>query len=296
MHPDPDADMTVADVERMVAELPGLESVALQVNGEPLLHRDLASIVSVLTTRGVRVELNTNAIAFPPETARALVAAGLHTLNVSVDGVEARTYAQLRGVDALHRVVENTRRFLEIRGPAPASPAVWLWMVASRHNLTELPGLVDLAVTLGVDGLYLQRLVFFGEGLARPIDSVHGRLSERDRETIARAEACARDAGLALAASGGHGLADMLSASSELEPQRACRRPFESAVVMADGEVVPCCISTFVAPRASIAMGNVLERGWEAVWAGEPYRHFRRDLREGELPAPCRRCGVDWSL
>jgi radical SAM protein with 4Fe4S-binding SPASM domain len=88
----------------------------------------------------------------------------------------------------------------------------------------------------------------------------------------------------------------MLDLPGDPETARSCRRPKESAVVMANGEVVPCCISTFVAPRAEITMGNVLETGWEDVWRGSRYVAFRQGLSRGEIPACCRGCGVHWSL
>lgn len=295
--PEPDWDLRPADLERMLAELADLESVALQVNGEPLLYRELPWLVSHLAARGVRAELNTNAVTLEHELARKLVDGSLAQLNVSLDGATAQTYARIRGVDAFDRVVRNVSSFLALRGPAPAAPRVVLWMTISRQNVAELEALVDLAIRLGVDGLYLQRLVFFEYGFARADDSLHGRLGEADADAVARATSKARDAGLDVSASGGHAPDAMLRALEEdPEPFRACRRPSESAVIMANGDVVPCCISTFTAPRAAITMGNVLERSMTEVWSGERYRAFRAALRHGTPPECCARCGVCWSL
>ena len=65
---------------------------------------------------------------------------------------------------------------------------------------------------------------------------------------------------------------------------------------MADGQVVPCCISTFVAPLERVSMGNLFEQGWREVWYGTAYRRHRELLLDGPGPEYCRRCGVDWSL
>lgn len=295
--PEPGWDLRPVDLERIFADLPELQSAALQVNGEPLLYRELPWLVENLAARGVRVELNTSAITLEHELARKLVRGGLAQLNVSLDGATAATYARIRGVDAFDRVVRNVASFLALRGPAPAAPRVVVWTTLSRQNVGELEALVELAITLGVDGLYLQRLVFFEYGLARAADSLHGKLSPAETGAVARAVGKARSAGLDVSASGGHA-ADVMHAAldDDPEPYRACQRPFESAVIMANGDVVPCCIATFVAPREVITMGNIHRQTMAEVWSGEPYREWRTALREGAPPPACVRCGVCWSL
>jgi radical SAM protein with 4Fe4S-binding SPASM domain len=282
-------------VDRITAGLPDLESVALQVNGEPLLHPELPAIVRLLAGRGLAVELNTNAIELDAARARALIDAGLGRLNVSLDGVRRGTYARLRGIDALDRVVGNLGDFLRLRGPAPAAPRVSLWMVATRRNLPELPELVDLAARVGADEVYLQRLVVTRGRPGLAGQSLHGDLPQDLRAILAEAETRAARSGVALAASGGHTPARMLADENGPEPWRGCRRPSESAVVMAGGEVVPCCIATFVAPLSQIRLGN-LKDGLLAVWTGAAYEAFRQQLREGEAPPHCQNCGVRWSL
>ena len=291
--PESGSDLRPVDLERIFAELPALESAALQVNGEPLLYRELPWLVENLAARGVRVELNTSAITLEHELARRLVHGGLTQLNVSLDGATAATYARIRGVDAFERVVRNVASFMALRGPAPAAPRVVVWMTLSRQNVGELEALVELAIALGVDGLYLQRLVFFEYGLARAVDSLHGKLSDAETEAVARAVGKARSAGLEVSASGGHA-ADAMHAAidDDPEPFRACRRPSESAVIMANDDVVPCCISTFVAPREVITMGNIHRQTMAEVWSGERYREWRKTLREGTPPPAYVRCSI----
>ncbi|NOY90396.1 MAG: radical SAM protein [Deltaproteobacteria bacterium] len=294
--PEPTVELAPELVERLLAQLPELESAALQVNGEPLLYRPLPWLVRELVRRHVHVELNTNAITLEGEMARSLVDAQLPQINISLDGATASTYARIRGVDAFERVLRNIRHVLRLRGAAPA-PRVVLWVTLSRQNIAELDSLFDLAVQLGVDGVYLQRLVFFGYGHARAADSLHGRLTRGQSLSVARATVRARAAGLDVAASGGHAPDAMhRGLAPDAEPYRACRRPSESAVVMANGDVVPCCIATFVAPRDAITMGNLKRQSLAEIWSGERYREWREGLRRGEAPEACVRCGVSWSL
>lgn len=294
--PEPERDLPADEVRAIVDGLPGLESVALQVNGEPLMYGELPRVLAMLKERGLDVELNTNGLLLRDDRARWLIEQPPTRLHVSFDAASRMTYVRVHGVDAFDRLCRNVRSFVEARGPAPASPRVLLWMTAGQHNFAELPDLVELAGELGAEGVYLQRLVVTGAGMARPADSLHGRLGPEERGILAEARERALGRGVELVTCGGHEPERMLEPSAEPEPWRACRRPFESAVVMADGDVVPCCISTFIAPRRDLRMGNVLEASWDEVWAGEAYRSLRESLRSGDGPEHCRSCGVHWSL
>ena len=291
-----DRDMSVLEVQEIVDALPQLESAALQVNGEPLLYPALAQVIRLLKERQISVELNTNAILLGDRLGKRLIDAGLDQLNISLDGMEAQTYQQLRGADRLERVVANTRSFMQLRGATPASPRVALWITISQHNINQLPALVDFAAKISVEEVYVQRLVFYGEGFARRQDALHGRLTSAQRALLGQAKDQAQRLGVCLRASGGYDLIDMLDASSTEEPWRGCRRPSESAVIMANGDVVPCCISTFVSPASDIRLGNLFESDLDTIWHGPAYRAMRESLKEGPGPHFCRGCGVKWSL
>ena len=65
------------------------------------------------------------------------------------------------------RVVDNLGEMVRTRlQMASSTPRISIWMTGLRENLAELPDIIDLAARLGVEEVYLQRLVFWGEGLA----------------------------------------------------------------------------------------------------------------------------------
>ena len=294
--PDPERDLTLDEVVHITGGLPDLTSVALQVNGEPLLYRGLPHVLRMLKRRGVFVELNSNGIAIRMRRVPWLLESGLDQLNVSVDSTEPATYAQLRGVDALDRVVRNLTQFIARRGPAPALPSVALWMTATQANLGDITKMVELAARIGAEAVFLQRLVYFGAGMAREESSVHARMSSKQADAIATAEVRAAERGVELRTCGRHPTGDMLAGASADQPWRDCRRAWEGATVMANGDLVPCCISTFIAPRADIRMGNVLASGWDEVWNGPAMTRHRELLEHGDGPDYCQSCGVRWSL
>src|SRR5207245_799006 len=94
-------------------------------------------------------------------------------LRVSLYSSTPETYLKIRGIPAFERVVANvgemvaTRRWLD-----SSTPRISVWTTALRDNLAELPDIIDLSARLGVDEVYLQRLVFWGEGLATRSQSI----------------------------------------------------------------------------------------------------------------------------
>lgn len=289
--PSPPRDLSPEDVDRILAATPEVRSAALQVNGEPLVAPRLGEILDCLERRGVAAELNTAGLLLDGQIAAMLSAGPLAALNVSLDAATPETYRALRGADAFATVEGNVRRFLARRR---GGPRVSLWMVATRRNLHELPDLVRLAARLGADEVFLQRLVIHGRGLGADRWSLHGRLGERERSILDEAERLARELGVALGASGGGTLAAMLEPPTP-RPRPICRRPWESAAVLAGGEIVPCCISTFLTGE-DVTMGNALTEGWDAVYHGPRYEKFRLDLIDDAPDSPCRHCGVRWSV
>lgn len=295
---EPARDLGWDDFRRVVDRFPALERVLLHGIGEPLLNRDLPRMVAHLKDRGATVLFNSNAITLTPRLGRALVDAGLDELRVSLDGATAATYARIRGVDAFDRVVANLERFAEVkRAAGSARPRVSLWFTALRDNLGEIPGLVPLAGRTGAGGIYLQRLVFNGLGLATKEQSLFGRLHEREERLIRETEAAARAAGLDFSASGAVAPEVSLTPSHDDRPWSACRRPWTLVYVTVHGNVLPCCIAPWITERYDgIVLGNLHRQPLEEIWWGPRYGDFRAAIQTDAPPEPCRGCGVKWSL
>jgi MoaA/NifB/PqqE/SkfB family radical SAM enzyme len=298
-----DRQLSLDEFKALVAQLPDLRRAVLQGIGEPLLNRDLARMIAHLTALGVYTVFNTNAALLTRRRQVELIDSGLDELRVSLDSSTPDTYLKIRGIPAFERVVDNLGQMVRTRGElASSTPRISIWMTGLRENLVELPDVIDLAARLGVEEVYLQRLVFWGEGLATGDQSLFVRSpSELEFETII-AEAERRAAWHGVSFRG----ADAQSPRASLlegplradpEPWRACSRPLRLADVTAQGTALPCCIAPFTdAPFDSLRLGNYLADGVAAVWHGAAYQRFREQLYSSEPPASCRNCGLAWSL
>lgn len=300
---EPKEHLSWENFRRIVDPLPWLERVVLHGIGEPLLNRDLPRFIAHLKERGAYVLFNSNGVLLDQKRGDALVAAGLDELRVSIDAVKPELYAKLRGIDALPRIIQNLRAFVARHG-GQRQPKLSLWLVGMQENLHELLDFVRLGAEIGVPEVYLQRLVYFGDGQRIDVDttmvaeqSLYGTLADQQAVLILQAEALAAQLGVVFRASGATTPHESISTKGD-HPWQGCLRPWLLMYITANGNALPCCIAPFAASDyTEIMLGNIFNAPLADVWNGERYQALRTAvLSEAPAPWPCQHCGVKWSL
>lgn len=299
---EPVRDLSLDEARRIADQFPLLERVVLHGIGEPLLNRDLFGMVAYFKARGAEVLFNSNAVLLDRTTSERLLASGLDELRVSLDAAGASTYARIRSDRYFPLVVGNIEELIRMRTERRRSkPKVSAWMVATRENIHDLPDMIRLAGRIGIEEVYLQRLVYRLDG------PCHG-VAVRDQALIdppsavqallAASLEVSRRSGVGLKASGMTSPEQSLRRGARAQsPWRQCRRPLEGTYITAGGNVLPCCIAPFSTSNyESLVLGNVFTQRFETVWQGEKYRRFRERQQSSSPPPACRGCGVEWSL
>lgn len=140
------------DVIDQVADL-GMVKVNF-TGGEPLVRRDAVGLMAYAANRGIRdIHLNTNAIHLDPEMLTRVIAAGVRSFNISVDGPDAATHDEVRGVDgAFETTIRHLQGVIALRDRY--SLGVRMNFTVMRSNARLLPEMASLAQRLGVR-LYL---------------------------------------------------------------------------------------------------------------------------------------------
>jgi sulfatase maturation enzyme AslB (radical SAM superfamily) len=92
----------------------GLDTVSLHGSGEPTLNADMPDFVAAVKARGVRCMSFTNGYRLDEKLSRRLIEAGIDVLRISAIGYDRQSYAHWMSMDALDRVRENVRRFVEL--------------------------------------------------------------------------------------------------------------------------------------------------------------------------------------
>ncbi len=144
--------MDMAVYERLIDGLRGvgpLRSISFWGFGEPLMHPSIAEMVTRAKGLGARTQIITNGLLLDRSMAGDLLAAGLDSLVVSVDGASEETHADVRpGADlrAVRRNVDALRRLRDARGAA--APEIGLEFVLMKRNAGEVRQLLKLARSL----------------------------------------------------------------------------------------------------------------------------------------------------
>jgi radical SAM protein with 4Fe4S-binding SPASM domain len=282
---------------RLLGELPGLSRLTLQGLGEPLLSPYLMEMVTTAVTRRITVGFNSNATLLNRRRAEELVDSRVDWLHVSLDGATAAAYEAVRDGADFDAVVANLAGLVAAkRAAGSATPWIRVVFVAMRDNVGELPDLVRLLARVGVDELHVQNLShsFSDADPAGRYAGIRqftarqalwtGADSERAADAFAEAGRVAREHGLQLR------LPQVVAAPIIDRPGvPGCSWPWDAAYITSAGVVQPCCM---VMGDDRVSLGRLSEQSFPQIWAGEPYREFRRRLTGNDPPPVCRGCSL----
>jgi radical SAM protein with 4Fe4S-binding SPASM domain len=297
---EPLRDLTLDEFRALVDQVAILRRVVLHGVGEPLLNADLAAMIAHLKRRDEppHVLFNSNAILLTSDKQEAMIGTGLDEFRISTDAAHPELYARIRGVDAFDCMVDNVATFAARIQEAGHGPRLSFWFTAMHENLAELPRLVQLAHRLGVGEVYVQRLVYYGQGLAQQAQSLFRAMRATEEKFLAQAETRAKELGVAFSASGATTPREsLLSPDGNRRPWACCWRPLSLIYVTANGNVLPCCFSPFTtSDYRRLILGNAFETPLSEIWNSVAYERFRAELQSDSPPESCDRCGVCWSL
>ena len=227
--------------------------------GEPLLNKDLPRMVAEAHEAGLYTIVSTNAQALTPETAEALVRAGLSRIIVSMDGLTPGAYNAYRVGGDLERCKAALRYLREANKRLHGRTTIELQCLRLRTNEHEWGSFRHEYKRLGAD-----RLVF---KTAQLYDYTDGHPLMPTREKYSRY----------VKGADGHYRRKPL--------RRGCMRVWSGVVVTADGDVLPCCYDKM---RAH-AYGNILNARMKDLFSGEKAAAFRKAALH-EQPEICKEC------
>lgn len=274
--------------------------------GEPLAHPHIIEMVAQAKARGAWAELITNGTLLAEKVARGVIAAKLDVLWVSLDGVTAESYADVRLGAALPAVLANLEYFRTTRTVAHhPSPEIGIAFVAMKRNIADLPELLRLSRRLGAtrflvsnvlphtpamrDEVLYSRALSNGIYLPSPL-LPDLRLPKMDADEMARPP-------LYEAVCGGWNM--NFAGSHDGATNDVC--PFiegGSTAIHWDGSVSPCLpllhsstsyLHGMERFSRHFAVGNVNERHLSELWNAPEYVEFREKVQSFDF-SPCSIC------
>jgi len=266
-------ELDTATWQRVMAEAADLGVVQLHLSGgEPLVRSDLTGLVAAARRLDLYTNLITSGIGLDEARARQLAAAGLNSVQVSIQAHD----------DALGVRIAGTGRLDEKRVAATAVRAAGLPLsmnvVLHRDNLDHLGSIIELCVGWGARRLELANVQYYGWALL----NADRLLPTRDQ--LRRAVEVYR------------GLKARFADRIELlwiipdwfeERPKPCMGGWaaRSLTVAPDGTAMPCPTAGVI---TTLDFPSVRTAGLASIWRDSDA--FRRYRGTDWLPAPCRDC------
>jgi radical SAM protein with 4Fe4S-binding SPASM domain len=250
------ADLTLAQMDSLFAELAGLGSFRLGLTGgEPLLRKDLLDVLDAATAHGLHPCLTTNGLLIDERIARELGKRELVWLNVSLEGATAISNDRVRGLGTFTEVKRRLRLLAE-------HARFTLAFTITSANADEVESCAALARELGAHTAVFRPL--YPVGVAREHPELMPSFSQYS-DALTR-------------------LAGDLYAIDPFSPQHragqqarthanlGCGAANLVASVSASGDVNPC---SFLG--AEFDGGNLRERSFADIWsASQVFERLRR--------------------
>jgi MoaA/NifB/PqqE/SkfB family radical SAM enzyme len=288
--------MDLATFRRLLPILTKARLVHLQGWGEPFLHPDFFTMVSLARQAGCQVGTTTNGMLLDADGLRRLVDLEMAVVAFSLAGVGENNDAVRRGTH-FATVLEKIETLREIKARKGARlPQVHIAYMLLRSGLGDLALLPQALEGLGVSQVVVSTLDFVANSsLAQ--ESLKLAAPEEYREAAARLDEVtdrARRQGLKI--------------HSQLTPPgdwpNSCSENITGALCLAaDGAVAPCVFlnlpvedETYMDREGEdlyrrLSFGVVeADQSLLRIWRSPDYRQFRRVWASGNTPPACRGC------
>jgi radical SAM protein with 4Fe4S-binding SPASM domain len=254
----------------------GARTVAFS-GGEPLLRRDLEQVMDAGRRAGIEsFTLVSNGFFAEPARVRSLEAAGLVGVQISVDGVDAKDHAAVRGCSP----IDFYRALGAIRGFREVGITVDVACIISRQNVERAAEMALLCEALGVRSLRYCSFVPTGRAVDRAIAEPFEVEPERLDRFLALLREIRAQPDAPIGVLTDHGIGPWQTGG-----EFRCDAGESVAYISAEGDLYPCPGSIF----APFVVGNVFSTPIEELLAS-PKLACVRSIERRELDEPCRSC------
>lgn len=279
-------EMDFENFKRIVPFLKDVQSVVLEGWGESLLYKHLIECILLIRQQGAEVGFVTSGMGLTEEYAKDLIGAGIDFMGFSLSGATNKTHNAIRvnsNLDALISSITTMKRLVAEKGVT--KPAMHIVYLMLKENIDEVPSLIDLAGTIGVQQVVL-------------INIVHVTNKRQDQERVFTCEETNDEPYRAILTEARkraqrYGLDLIIHSLQPCDVAVCAENPLKNLYISADGEVSPCvylgppivspfkrifCGKEYSTER--ISFGNILREDINDIWNSEMYTAFRDRFHE----------------
>lgn len=303
----------------------GVKEIAFVGGGEPLYRSVTPKLIRKIKGYGMECDLVTNGALFTKDFIEEMVKIGVDRVKFSIDGVDAETHDYLRGVEGtFKKVMANIEHFARMKTTLNSEkPRLLFNTVISNKNYRQLPDIVKLGDSVGLNGIGLLPLTVFDES-ARHLKLTHEqtiefksilkeaiRLSKEfrmednfehflDPKYMEKTESM-HEVMMEEVPKGHDSNKKSLKEIIRKEYPKSkdplenfkflpCYIPWHHITIIPNGNIAPCFSPWVWNTDVSIKTHSLKE-----LWYGEYFDKFRNIMLNRELPDNCKRCCV-WEV
>ena len=271
------------DLVRQLREL-GVGEVTL-LGGEAYLRSDFVLVIRAIREAGMACSLTTGGRNLTPARIEAMVAAGVSSVNLSIDGMQA-THDHLRGVPGSWE-----RAFAAIANLRAAGAKVHVNTQINRLSLPDLPELLVALHAAGIRGWQLQITAPFGNAGDHPEILLQPYMYIELFERLDRIVEDATRLGVAIWPANNLGYFGPLEAKIRRLQKRGahykgCGAGRHQVGIEADGAIKGC---PSLGGPANVG-GNVKEHALREIWERAEELAYTRERTEADLWGYCAEC------
>lgn len=271
--PGASSELSTEDWKRVLREARALGVLhVLFSGGEPLQRPDLEELVGEAARLGLYSNLITSALGFSRMRAEKLKAAGLDSVQISFQAIEAGLADGIAGTKAHQHKLEAAKLARELGFPLTVN------VVLHRANIGQLSQLVTLAESLGAHRLELANTQYYGWAFQNQAQLLP------TREQVEKASQEAKEARIRL-----KGKMEILYVVPDYFANRPkpCMNGWGRRYLTVNpaGDVLPCPTAGEI---KSLQFENVRQRSLDRIW--EDSEAFNRFRGTEWMPDPCKSC------
>ena len=231
--------------------------------GEPLLNKDLPTMIAQAHEVGLYTIVSTNAQALTRELAQSLVDAGLNRIIVSMDGLTEESYGAYRIGGSLQQCINALCFLREAKDRTPyalhRTPLIELQCLRLKTNEHEWEEFKRQYKALGADRLTLKTAQLYNYEDGHPLMPSDPRYSRYQRGKDGKYHLKKR--------------------------VPWCTRVWSGVVITTNGDVLPCCYDK----AHEHAYGNIMDAPLAELIRNDKARAFIRAAQR-EIPDICKEC------
>jgi radical SAM protein with 4Fe4S-binding SPASM domain len=230
-------------------------SIALYNWGEPLLNKQIFSMIDYAKTHCVGTNIHSNLNILTEQMAIDLVKSGLTHLYLSIDGATQENYVKYRVKGDYNKVLENLSMLTETKKKLGSKYPLITWkFLEFEHNVHEVEDAKKQAIKSGVNNFETFKAV-------PKLMDIYDEANEYEKDP------------------------------QRLQHlNKICHSLWSSIYVNSDGSVLACSLSF----REKEVFGNLLQNSLPEIWNNEKYVNARQMFKPvknpDKVPMPCKGC------